>query len=72
MSLRRNELKEVFKFHAIQSAFRAASRIVPISVACGSLAWYTIVAGHQLTISTAFASILALAQLTYDLDSVRS
>ena len=52
--------------------FNATWTIVPIFISCISLAWYTLVLGHQLTVSIAFPAIIALGQLAFELNNVRS
>ena len=70
MERRRKELAEVFKFQVIQAMFSLTWDIVPIFIACISLAWFTGVAGHQLTVSIAFPAILALSSLTIELNNL--
>jgi len=69
MELRKAELAEQFKFLAIEAVAELIWEVVPIFIACISLAWYTLVSGHELTVATAFPAILALANLTDDVNS---
>lgn len=64
MKLRKAELAEQFKFLTIEAVAELIWEILPIFVACISLAWFTLVSGHALTVATAFPAILALSQLT--------
>ncbi|KAH7100998.1 P-loop containing nucleoside triphosphate hydrolase protein [Auriculariales sp. MPI-PUGE-AT-0066] len=70
MKRREDELSQFFKFQMIQVAFQMIWEVVPVVVGCINLSWYTAVAGHQLTLSTAFPALLALAQLTSELNSL--
>jgi len=69
MNLRSNELAAMWRFQVLQAIFQLTWEFVPIAISCINLAWYTTVAGHQLTIATAFPAILALSKLTSEVNS---
>ncbi|EJD41418.1 hypothetical protein AURDEDRAFT_115494 [Auricularia subglabra TFB-10046 SS5] len=67
---REKELKQLFKAKVVQAMFSLTWKVVPIIIAAINLAWFTGVAGKQLTVAIAFPAILALAMLTNELNSI--
>ncbi|KZV94275.1 P-loop containing nucleoside triphosphate hydrolase protein [Exidia glandulosa HHB12029] len=70
LAFREDELALLFKYKVVGALFNLTWHCVPIIIACVDIAWYTGVAGGQLTVTIAFPAILALAALTAELNSI--
>ncbi|KAH7102647.1 P-loop containing nucleoside triphosphate hydrolase protein [Auriculariales sp. MPI-PUGE-AT-0066] len=70
LKLRDDELASLFIARILGEIFSLVWSIVPILIACINLTCFTAVFGHQLTVSIAFPAIIALGQLTNELNNV--
>lgn len=71
LGFRESELALLLRSKLVRSVFQIVWRVVPIVISCIDLAWFTGVAGGQLTVSLAFPAISALGYLTAELNFVR-
>ena len=64
------ELAQMFTMLIVHELFNLTWRIVPIIITSITLTWFTVVQGRQLSIEIVFPVIIALNQLTMELNNI--
>ncbi|KAH7102640.1 hypothetical protein BKA62DRAFT_699295 [Auriculariales sp. MPI-PUGE-AT-0066] len=70
LKLREIELAQLFTARIVVEIFNMTWQIVPILIASINLTCYTVVFGHQLTVSIAFPAIIAMSSLAFELNNI--